>query len=235
MSMMRQLATGLARRLGGAPGTPPRRLFSSSLAAPPSAPLPSPGAAQAPLTAAVAEKPPKPPKGSYKFVPTDRVYKLEKLKTSAQKVQVVARLVNVRGFPVEKAVGYLKFLPQKAATMLRAVLEMALRRAPFELGWDPKRMIIDAIWTGRCTYLRRPDYKAKGRMGLIKKPKTNIYAKLREVPLEEAQAFKLKIKRGAPDVLAYRRERYAARRADPDYKPVLRAHQLPRIAFWPLC
>lgn len=192
-------------------------------------------------------------------LPKDRTFKIVNLKTSAHKVGIVARLVNVRGLRVREAADHLKFLPQKAAVLLRGVLELALRRGPIENHMDPNRMVIGAraarrrcsppagraqsacsprpypccrlaesLWSGRCTYLRRADFKAKGRMGTIKKPRTTLYAHVREAPDEELSAFRLRLKKGVPDRAAYRRERRAERPA-----PV-RAHQQPRVNFWPL-
>lgn len=65
-------------------------------------------------------------------------------------------------------------------------------------------------------------------MGLIKKPRTSLYARVREAPEAEVEAFKLKLKKGVPDKAAYRRERKAER------PPLERAHQKPRVNFWPL-
>lgn len=193
-------------------------------------------------------------------LPKDRIFKIVNLKTSAQKVGIVARLVNVRGLRVREAADHLKFLPQKAAVLLRGVLELALRRGPIENHMDPNRMVIGAraarrrcsppagraqsarsprpcrpccrpaesLWSGRCTYLRRADFKAKGRMGTIKKPRTTLYARVREAAEEELSEFRLRLKKGVPDRAAYRRERRAERPA-----PV-RAHQQPRVNFWPL-
>ena len=77
-------------------------------------------------------------------LPKARTFHLLNMKTSAQKVAVVARLVNVRGLSVQAAVGHLKFLPQKAAVLLRGVLDLALRRGPLENDMDPNRMVIGA-------------------------------------------------------------------------------------------
>lgn len=76
--------------------------------------------------------------------------------------------------------------------------------------------------------MKRADYKAKGRVGLIKKPRTNLYARVCEVPEKAVNSFRLKLKNGVPDRAAYRRERRAAR------PPFVRAHQQPRATFWPL-
>lgn len=265
---MAHLLRGLCRRW--ARPAQPLRWLSSPAAAPP--------AAEAAVAALV-----QPTTATPRQLPKERIFKLLNLKTSAKKVSIVSRLVNVRGLSVHAAVGHLKFMPQKAAVLLRGLLELALRRGPIENRMDPKRMVIgarragltagrcaqaldlsppeapalpsrvrsaccacvcrapgpfrspllllasaDSLWSGRCTYLKRPDFKAKGRMGLIKKPRTTLYARVREVSEAEVAAFKLKLKKGVPDKAAYRRERKAER------PPFERAHQKPRVNFWPL-
>jgi hypothetical protein len=85
------------------------------------------------------------------------------------------------------------------------------------------------LWSGRSSYLKRADHKAKGRMGMLRKPRTHLYARLREAAPAELSTFRLKLKKGVPDKAAYKRERKASR------EPVLRAHKAARVNFWPLC
>lgn len=91
----------------------------------------------------------------------------------------------------------------------------------------PRPRAADRLWLGRGTYLKRPDYKAKGRMGMIHKPRTHIFLRVRHATDEQLDAFRLILKKGTPDHGAMRRRRRRLEPLPPKAPPK-------RTNFWPL-
>jgi large subunit ribosomal protein L22 len=99
--------------------------------------------------------------------------KLRGVRLSAQKGRLVADLV--RGLPVEKALNVLSFCPQKAAGIVRKVLESAIANAEHNDGADIDELKVARIYVERGASLRRFTARAKGRGNRIMKPTCHIY------------------------------------------------------------
>jgi len=160
-----------------------------------------------------------------------RVFKLESLKTSVRKMQAVSRLVNVRGLPCSIAASHLQFVPHKPAGFLRALLELAMRRGRTDMKMDPSRLVIDQIWCGRGTYLKRADYQSKGRMGLITKPRTHLFVRVKVASADEVANFKFIVRKGIPDRAAIRKRMEAQSQTTQASPSTSRRTSVPR---WPL-
>jgi large subunit ribosomal protein L22 len=78
---------------------------------------------------------------------------LRGVRLSAQKGRLVAD--QVRGLPVDKALNVLSFSPQKAAGIIRKVLESAIANAEHNDGADVDELKVKRICVERGTFLRR--------------------------------------------------------------------------------
>src|ERR1043166_2416998 len=99
--------------------------------------------------------------------------KLRGVRLAAQKGRLVADLV--RGLPVEKALNVLSFCPQKAAGIIRKVLESAIANAEHNDGADVDELKVRRIYVERGTFLRRFRASARGRASKIMKPTCHIF------------------------------------------------------------
>jgi len=97
---------------------------------------------------------------------------LRGVRLSAQKGRLVAD--QVRGLPVDKALNVLSFSPQKAAGIIRKVLESAIANAEHNDGADVDELKVRRIYVERGTFLRRFRASAKGRASRIMKPTCHI-------------------------------------------------------------
>jgi large subunit ribosomal protein L22 len=98
---------------------------------------------------------------------------LRGVRLSAQKGRLVAD--QVRGLPVDKALNVLSFSPQKAAGIIRKVLESAIANAEHNDGADVDELKVRRIYVERGTFLRRFRASAKGRASRIIKPTCHIF------------------------------------------------------------
>jgi large subunit ribosomal protein L22 len=93
-----------------------------------------------------------------------------------------ARLVvdRVRGLPVENALNILNFMPQKAAKLVKKVLESAIANAEHNKGADIDTLKVGAIMVNEAGKLKRMMPRAKGRGNRILKPLSHITVELVE-------------------------------------------------------
>ncbi len=98
---------------------------------------------------------------------------LRGVRLSAQKGRLVAD--QIRGMPVDRALNVLTFSPQKAAGIIRKVLESAIANAEHNDGADVDELKVRRIFVERGTFLRRFRASAKGRASKIMKPTCHIY------------------------------------------------------------
>jgi large subunit ribosomal protein L22 len=82
---------------------------------------------------------------------------------------------QVRGLPVDRALNVLTFSPQKAAKIIRKVLESAIANAEHNNAADVDELKVRRIFVERGTFLRRFRASAKGRASKIMKPTCHIY------------------------------------------------------------
>lgn len=75
------------------------------------------------------------------------------------------------------------------------VLTLTKRVCP-SAGMDPDKLIVDEIRIGRAKYLKRIEFKAKGKTGVIRKPYCHIFVFVREIQNQDQFVYKhLKRKR----------------------------------------
>ncbi len=97
---------------------------------------------------------------------------LRTVRISPQKARLVAD--QVRGMPVERAVGLLKFSDKKAAHIIKKVVESAIANAENNAGADVDALTIATITVDEGPTLKRFMARAKGRGTRILKRTSHI-------------------------------------------------------------
>ena len=98
--------------------------------------------------------------------------KAKRLKLSPQKARLVAD--QIRGKRVDVAINILSFAPQKAAGLVRKVLESAIANAENNEGADVDELKVSAIFVDAGVTMKRIRPRAKGRADRILKRTCHI-------------------------------------------------------------
>ena len=98
---------------------------------------------------------------------------LRGVRLSAQKGRLVAD--QIRGLPVDRALNVLTFSPQKAAGIIRKVLESAIANAEHNAGADIDELKVTRVCVERGPVLKRFMPRAKGRGMRILKPTCHVF------------------------------------------------------------
>ncbi len=98
--------------------------------------------------------------------------KLSTARISPQKVRLIAD--QVRGMQVEKALEFLMFSPQKAAHLVKKVLNSAIANAEHNEGADVDELKVSTIFIDAGPVLKRIQPRAKGRANRIIKRSSHI-------------------------------------------------------------
>jgi large subunit ribosomal protein L22 len=94
------------------------------------------------------------------------------VKMSPQKARLVADLV--RGKPVGEAINILKFSPQKAARIIKKVLESAVANAENNDGADVDELKVREIFVDGGPVMKRTMPRAKGSADRISKRTSHV-------------------------------------------------------------
>ncbi|MEM8986964.1 MAG: 50S ribosomal protein L22 [Pseudomonadota bacterium] len=113
---------------------------------------------------------------------TEAMAKARMLRTSPQKLNLVAQ--SIRGLKVEKALAELQFSKKRIAHDVKKVLESAIANAENNHDLDIDALVVDKAFVGKGLVMKRFRPRARGRVGRIKKPFSEITIVVREV--EEA-------------------------------------------------
>ena len=98
--------------------------------------------------------------------------KAKRLRLSPQKARLVAD--QIRGKRVDAAINILSFAPQKAAGLVRKVLESAIANAENNEGADVDELKVSAILVDAGVTMKRIRPRAKGRADRILKRTCHI-------------------------------------------------------------
>ena len=101
------------------------------------------------------------------------------IKTSPQKLNLVAEMI--RGKKVERALNELEFSRKRVAHEVKRVLESAIANAENNHDLDIDSHIVDRAFVGKNLVMKRWKARARGRVGRIKKPFSEITIVVREV------------------------------------------------------
>ena len=104
--------------------------------------------------------------------------RLRYLQASPQKVRLVADLI--RGKDVQEAANMLQLTKKAAARPLRKLLTSAIANAENNHQLDVDRLYVAEATVGRDLVMKRWRARARGRVGRIVKPFSNLRVVLRE-------------------------------------------------------
>ncbi len=105
------------------------------------------------------------------------------LRTSPRKLNLVAQLI--RGKDAATALTDLAFSRRRIAVEVRKVLQAAIANAENNHQLDVDRLVVAEATVGRAFVMKRFRPRARGRVGRIKKPFSNLTVVVRERDEEE--------------------------------------------------
>ena len=100
------------------------------------------------------------------------------LRTSPQKLNLVAE--SIRGMDCEKALAQLQFSRRRIAVDVKKVLEAAIANAENNHQLDVDRLFVSEATVGKSMVMKRWRARARGRVGRIIKPFSNLRLVVRE-------------------------------------------------------
>ncbi len=100
------------------------------------------------------------------------------LRTSPQKLNLVAQLI--RGKPVEHALADLTFCERRIAGEVKKVLQSAIANAENNHQLDVDRLVVSTATVGKTLVMKRFRARARGRVGRLEKPFSNLTIVVRE-------------------------------------------------------
>ena len=100
------------------------------------------------------------------------------LRTSPQKLNLVAK--SIRGKPCEAALAQLTFSKRRIAGDVKKLLESAIANAENNHQLDVDQLIVAEATVGRTLVMKRWRARARGRVGRIQKPFSNMRVVVRE-------------------------------------------------------
>ena len=105
--------------------------------------------------------------------------KLRMLKTSPQKLNLVAGLI--RGKKVDRALNDLSFSKKRIAADVKKCLQSAIANAENNHNLDVDGLIVSEAYVGKNLTLKRGRPRARGRFGRIIKPFSELTIKVRQL------------------------------------------------------
>lgn len=100
------------------------------------------------------------------------------MRTSPQKLNLVAQ--SIRGMDCEKALAELQFSRRRIAGDVKKVLEAAIANAENNHQLDVDRLFVSEATVGKSMVMKRWRARARGRVGRIEKPFSNLRLIVRE-------------------------------------------------------
>ena len=94
------------------------------------------------------------------------------IRTSPQKLNLVAE--SIRGLSCEKALAELTFSKRRVAQEVKKVLQSAIANAENNHQLDVDRLVVKEATVGRSLVMKRWHARARGRVGRIQKPFSNL-------------------------------------------------------------
>ena len=101
------------------------------------------------------------------------------LRVSPQKLNLVAQLI--RGKKVEKALADLTFSHKRIAKDVKKTLQSAIANAENNHGLDVDQLVVAEAYVGKNLVMKRFHPRARGRMGRIEKPFSQLTVVVREI------------------------------------------------------
>lgn len=105
------------------------------------------------------------------------------IRVSPQKLNLVA--ASIRGKNVEKALADLSFSKRRIAGTVKKALQSAIANAENNHQLDIDSLVVKEAYVGKAMVMKRFRARARGRVGKIQKPFSNLTIVLREVEESE--------------------------------------------------
>ena len=118
------------------------------------------------------------PKAERNAAENEAVARGSQIRGSASKLNLVARLI--RGKEAARAVTDLSFSKRRAAADVKKVLESAIANAENNHQLDVDRLYVSEAYVGKSLVMKRFRARARGRVGKIVKPWSNLTIVVRE-------------------------------------------------------
>lgn len=103
---------------------------------------------------------------------------LRSVRVSPQKLNLVASAI--RGKSAESALSALTFSPRRVSNEVKKLLQSAIANAENNHQLDVDRLVVSEATVGKSFVMRRWRARARGRVGRIEKPYSNITIVVRE-------------------------------------------------------
>ena len=100
------------------------------------------------------------------------------IRTSPRKLNLVA--ASIRGLRADTAVNQLTFSRRRVAQEVKKVLQSAIANAENNHQLDVDRLYVAEAFVGRAMVMKRWSARARGRVGRIEKPFSNLTVIVRE-------------------------------------------------------
>ncbi|HIJ38010.1 MAG TPA: 50S ribosomal protein L22 [Rhodospirillaceae bacterium] len=100
------------------------------------------------------------------------------IRTSPRKLNLVAQ--SIRGLKAEAALAQLTFSPRRVAEVVKKVLQSAIANAENNHQLDVDRLVVAEAYVGKALVMKRFSPRARGRVGHIVKPFSNLTVIVRE-------------------------------------------------------
>ena len=101
------------------------------------------------------------------------------LRTSPQKLNLVA--ASIRGMSAEAALAELTFSKRRIANDVKKALQSAIANAENNHQLDVDNLVVAEAHVGKALVMKRFQPRARGRVGRIEKPFSNLTVVVREV------------------------------------------------------
>jgi large subunit ribosomal protein L22 len=118
------------------------------------------------------------PAGERRLADNEAMAYGKQVRTSPRKLNVVVE--TIRGKSCEKALAELQFTQRRIAGEVRKLLQSAIANAENNHQLDVDRLYVAEATVGRSLVMKRWRPRARGRVGGIRKPFSNIRLVLRE-------------------------------------------------------
>ena len=115
-------------------------------------------------------------KNPRKVSDNEAIAKLRMLKTSPQKLNLVAQLI--RGKKVEKALADLTFTKKRISDDVKKCLQSAIANAENNHNLDVDELVVSEAYVGKNITLKRGRPRARGRFGKLLKPFSELTIKV---------------------------------------------------------
>lgn len=113
---------------------------------------------------------------------------LRRVRISPQKLNLLAQ--SIRGAKVEKALADLTFSRKRIAVDVKKTLESAIANAENNHDLDVDQLVVAEAYVGKNLVMKRWRPRARGRMGRIFKPFSQLTIVVRETEEEKPKAKK---------------------------------------------